>query len=287
MKLAWSRFISLALVLSFTSAHANLAFAEDLEELRRILVKAKDVRVRAQAALALGRKPSSDKLIEILAEGLNDKSEIVRSAVVSALGRMNGPKVAVHLHRASKDKSPAVREQAKQVLDRLASSGALEMKSYATNTTRTTSHATLYWVTIGQASSRSKQAHSGMVKELRDRLAWKFSQIDDVVVLPTSASSRVDKSRPKIRIESRIVNLSSNRKGADLVVRCEVSLMVMDERSSVLRAMVKGIATGRDSKQASSVKEQEERLAMVALDAAVDSAVEQTARALPQIATGF
>lgn len=76
--------------------------------LSRQLQKSSDARVRAQAALMLGATRDVAAL-EPLCGGLQDTSEVVRTAAVKGLQQLDSPPARACLQRAAKDPSASVR----------------------------------------------------------------------------------------------------------------------------------------------------------------------------------
>jgi hypothetical protein len=105
------------------------------------------------------------------------------------------------------------------------------------------------------------------------RLVRGVRVFDNPSSLPDDARREIERRRlPKLRLEGNLVSVQRDARAVDVSVRCEVSLMVLDEPDRIMRGMLQGAATGTDARRGPR-DAQERRLAEQALAGAVRSAM--------------
>jgi len=97
---------------------------------------------------------------------------------------------------------------------------------------------------------------------------------------PDNAAREIRRRRlSKLRLEGSLNRVDRRLSRRELSVRCEVSLMLMDDPGRNMRGVLNGAATG-SSRRSGRRHTQEQRLARQALTGAVRSAMQGAARAI-------
>jgi hypothetical protein len=273
--------------------------AQDRSTVIRVLRESRDFRARVRAALALGAS-ADPAMAGPLAGALTDREPAVRVAAASGLGRLGNPEVLPSLRRALTDSSPQVREAAQAAI-RSIGPGSQAPSARPTQPLRMPSVAVLpqerdvdwrrvrYVVVLGALQNRSGVE--------TDRLAQIFTSevqrhlivlrgiatLRDGVPSPLAEREIARRRLPRIRLEGSINRVQRQVRGRDVQMRCEVSLMVMDEPSRAIRAALNGAATGSERASRARV-EQDARLADQALQGAVRSAMSGATQAITSAA---
>ena len=264
------------------------ARAEDHTVLVRLLEDAHSFRVRARAALALGSSDhgADDATVTALEGALRDPHAAVREAAAATLGRVGSRRSVAALRRASSDAAAPVSAQAKNALREIAARETLTAASprvvVAPIEPTAPAHVQLdrvrYVLVIGEM--RNRAAHGGRELEtvLAARVLDELRQLPYVAVLTLAQmteqlSDEIQRRKlPAFRIDGTIGSVETTQVQDEQRMRCEVSLLVMDEPDRTLRSMLKGAATG--SEQLRGAREAQLRtLAHKALKGAVRSAL--------------
>ncbi len=283
----WSGVLALCAV-AFAAALPSAA--QDRATLSRVLREGRDFRVRVQAAFAIGntRDPMMRPQLE---RALRDEHPAVRAAAATALGRLGSPRAIPALSRVLSDSAPAVRTQAQRSIDQLraaaqpaatASVGsvpALQPLATDGSSTRDWSQVRAA-VVLGDMRNRSQyRAASSLESRFRAEVQTNLRRLTRVATFDAesqiSADARSQLSRrrvPMLRLDGSLTAVQPQRQGTGLSVRCEVSLVLLEEPGRNLRGMLRGAATGLE-RHARDVRTQEARLAEEALSAAVRSAM--------------
>jgi hypothetical protein len=199
----------------------------------------------------------------------------VRIQSILALGKLHDPRIAPLLFQlvASEREPDAVRKASEVTLERL---GPYALQGVS------------YLVRLGSVGSR---AHSQADTELLRRyLSEHLRGVEGIAYVPTEGALSTRLSRlfqqhsvPVMRVEGSVVRMTPRKVGRHVEVRCEVALTLVDSQSSVIRGMLRGVATGREPRHSQPFI-QEQRLKQVALSAAVRSAVSGFPQAIAQLA---
>ena len=98
--------------------------------------------------------------------------------------------------------------------------------------------------------------------------------------IPPEAEREIQRRRlPKLRLEGSLNRVEPRIQSRQLTVRCEVSLMLMDDPGRNMRSVLNGAATGASPRSGARAT-QEQALARQALSGAVRSAMQGAARAI-------
>lgn len=275
--------------------------AQDRSTVVRVLRESRDFRARVRAAMALGAS-ADPNMAPPLVGALSDEEPAVRAAAAQGLGRLGNPDAIPALRRALSDRSREVRDAAQDAIRALAASAPpatstapthdpLRMPSVeVTPPQRDVDWGSVrYVVVLGAMQNRSGFAADRLGQVLQAEVHRHLVVLRGVATL-SDAAPHADADReiarrhlPQMRLEGSVARVQRQVSGRDLSVRCEVSLMLMDEPGRNIRAALNGAATG--SERAGSARAtQEVRLAEQALAGAVRSAMSGAARAITSTA---
>lgn len=269
-----------------------------------------DFRVRVQATIALGTKgdPSARPYLEAR---LADSHQSVRTAALVALARLGSIESISAIRPLLSDPAPKVRKQAARVI------AHLEKKERATTPRATVARATprasrggfypavsivpkedeiawpqvRYAVVLGDLVNRSSFHARDLESQFRAQVTRHLRLLRRVAVFSSQgeidATSRRQMQRlriPTVNVAGNIVSLQRRRQQAELAVKCQVSLLILD-RGQNLKGMLNGSATAQEpAGQTSPAVAQEERLASQALGGAVGSAMSTAPQAISHAA---
>jgi hypothetical protein len=269
----------------------------------RVLRESTDFRMRVRAALALGNSADRSVTPQLMA-ALSDDDPNVRAAAATALGTLGDPAAVAALRRAMSDEAQIVRSEASRAIQRIQTAGVPTAPT-APPQTLTASNGAFYptvavmpeardinWqniryvVVLGPMQNRSTFRQVDLDSLFQREVMRNLIVLRGVAVLGEhNVSSNADREirrrrLPKLRMEGSLTRISSSAiEPRQLAVRCEVSLMLMDEPSRNIRGMLTGAATGSDTRHGH--REQQERaLAQQAVAGAVRSALSGAAQAI-------
>lgn len=285
------------------------AVAQERGTLVRMLAGARDFRVRARAALALGSTGDATAVPPLSTALREDDSSAVRAAAASALGSIGSSDALPALRAASGDLSEDVREAADEAIRALASSsrasGGATARSGSSSGAPATGRRlpsvevlppsrdidwghTRYAVVTGSMENRSSFAHTGLAGMLEREVHRGLVVLRGVAVIDGDAAHAdadreiARRSIPAFRMEGSISTIHRERRDGQTRVRCDVAILLMDEPGRNLRASLNASSTAMEetATSASARTAQERSLAEQALEAAAERAMGGTARAL-------
>ena len=307
---------ALAVVLLTVFALGSLdvsAVAQERGTLVRMLAEARDFRVRARAALALGSTGDASAVMPLSTALRDDDSSAVRAAAASALGSIGSSTALPALRAAAGDRSEDVRDAADEAIRALASSSGASSGRSGGSTARSGSGSgapstggrmpsvevlppsrdidwghTRYAVVTGSMENRSSFAHTGLAAMLerevhRGLVVLRGVAVIDGDVAHADADREISRrSIPAFRMEGSISTIHRERRDGQTRVRCDVAILLMDEPGRNLRASLNASSTAMEETAtgASARTAQERSLAEQALEAAAERAMGGTARAL-------
>jgi hypothetical protein len=279
------RFVGIVGLGLFAFSFAVPSAAQDRAALSRLLREGQDFRVRVQAAFAIGN--THDPILRPqLERALRDEHVAVRAAAATALGRLGSPRAIPALERALRDPERAVRGQAERSIELLRSA----QRSSRSRGRRGHSSAleplgSVNWshvraaVLVGDMRNRSSFRDGELERRLRDEVEGQLRRLSRIVLfesaqeLSEGARSQMRRRRvPMLRMDGALTKVRPERRDAGLAVRCEVSIMLLEEPGRNLRGELRGAATGMD-RRIHNPRQQEARLAHEALSGAVRSAM--------------
>jgi hypothetical protein len=232
--------------------------AHDTAVLMRLLDDAHSFRVRARAALALAAH-AGDSTITALEAALQDRHPAVRAAVVTSLGRAGTRRSVPALRVAAADSVPEVAAQAKLALREIAARETIVTS--APGRVRNVSAAPAsppslgqvrYVLVVGDMRNRSLRGGSQLELLLSERVLEQLRELPYVAVLTLDqmtgdiGNEIARRKLPAFRIDGTITNLDMRVVTDEQHMRCEVSLLMMDEPDLTLRSVLKGSASGSE-----------------------------------------
>jgi len=271
----------------------------------RVLRTGRDFRARARAALALGSSNDRSVTPHLIA-ALDDRSAAVRAASATALGRLQDPRALTPLRARLSDDERIVRREAAQAIRRIeaatgGSPGARSGRRGRGRRERLPSIAVIprarsvYWprvrhvVVVGSMENRSRFRDDSLEQLLTAEVNRSLLVLRGVAVFPAGQIPREAQRQIQrrnlnhLRLEGSVSRVDRSVRRRQLQVRCEVSLMLMDEPGRNMRGVLNGAATG-SSPRSGPRRTQEQRLARQALTGAVRSAMQGAARAISSAA---
>jgi hypothetical protein len=293
--------IALALALSPLMDVANAQ--EHRVLIRRLQNRRADFRLRVQAAFALGNLEDA-RGVPALSEALQDSNPALRAAAATALGRIGSARGLPALRRARRDQSAAVRMQVNRSIEMIQNASRSRRASSSRGNRRPMIEImpredriqwprVRYVVTLGDMENRSNFRSESLEATLRHEVTRQLRVLRGVAVLQSEIHlddrARREMRRrdlPQLRLDGNIAQVRKQRRGRDVSVRCEISLMLLDGRHRALRGELRGAATGTEPRRRDRAQraEQEQRLAQQALQGAVRSAMANARQALARAA---
>ena len=282
--LGWSLWLALL------SAPLSYAAADDHTVLERLVQESSSFRVRARAAIALG-STSDPSVSGALERALRDPHPLVRAAAARGLGIVGTRRSVSALRAAASDGTAEVSAQAKLALREIAAREAITLAVPQDATpARVQPRASLdrvrYVLVVGDMRSpNSGSASPQLSGMLAQQLTEALRELPQVAVFSlaqmtqTVADEIVRRRLPAFRLDGNLTRADAARTPDALDMRCEVSLLLMDEPDRTLRSMLRGAASA--SEQPRGPRElQQPKLAEKTMRGAVRSALANVEEAL-------
>jgi hypothetical protein len=246
----WSLWVVVILAIVTSSALAD----ERTEYFIRLLQTSSTFKVRAQAALGLGRLEPSRDAIQALSGALKDDDHpAVRAAAATALGKLADRSVKPALERAKRDANADVRHAARTALVEIERAPSAQPSASASRSrgaegatgARQGSARPRFYVGVGEPSAQQVRLGEATKSSLRSILVRQLEGIDGVLVAPPK--ERPPQARAVIEkrkltgyyIDSSVVSLQRTESGT----RAEVSLILGSYPGRDMKAMLRGGAT--------------------------------------------
>lgn len=272
---------------------AASASARNTQEtvLMRMLADGKSFRVRASAALSLARFDSIDVVVAL--EGaLSDRHPAVRAAAANALANNGNRRSVAALRAAAGDEVATVATAAKIALhsigtryngDRSAESANAEVAfaQSALARLRRAQHV----VVLGEMHDRTPSRSTELSQLLGEQVGAALAKVDRVAVLrphELTKETRDEIARRKLavlKLEGNLQSVQPILSASERRVRCEVSVLLLDEGTGALRSMMRGAASAVAQRTGSGIA-QEKELAKKALRSAVQTAMSTAPEAI-------
>lgn len=230
--------VAVVLVASLAKADARTDY------IVRLLKTSSSFRVRAQAALSLGRVGNSNAaVVRDLSQALRDNHPAVRSAAAVSLGEIRNTSAIPALRAASLDSDRTVRQAAEDALARL--ERVAPIPTTTTATTQAPSGSGRYYVGVGNPGSSVSDVDRETLRNARQFLADQISHMEGIVLAPEGETNT--KAATQIRqrhligyyIDSSVVRLDAQADGT----HATVSLIVGTYPGRDMRAILQGKAT--------------------------------------------
>jgi hypothetical protein len=205
----------------------------------RLLQTSSTFRVRAQAALSLGRVDAAPEVVAALSEALEDEHASVRTAAAASLAELEEPDALPALRSARNDRDRTVRNTVRSAIRKLE-----PIARRAAREDQAGGDARFY-VGVGMPGSRVDDVDASDREALRDWLRGRVGSMDGVLLAPAdeapAAAARVVRRRRLTGyfIDSSVVSVRTTEVG----VRAEVSVVVNTYPGRSVRAMLSGAAT--------------------------------------------
>ena len=209
----------------------------------RLLGTSDAFRVRAQAAISLGRVESNGRIVQALSRALDDDHPAVRTAAASSLERLADPTAlaALRAHRSDRDRAArrAIR-QAISALERIARTQPRQAEPSGGGSANVR-----FYVGVGVPATKQARVSRTVLRQAREFLAQQVQQMPGVEVAPTresnSAARRVIQRRrlTGYYLDTSVVSLERNAAGT----RAVVSVIVGTYPGRDMRAILQGAAT--------------------------------------------
>jgi hypothetical protein len=283
--------VIVALVVAVTTLGTPAARADDGTVLLQLLREGSSFRVRARAALALGRVSiPEERVIGALEAALRDPHLAVRAAAARSLGEVGTRRSVAPLRAAAADSAGLVSDQAKNALRMIATrevprGAAAPPAATPTARPKRSLARARYVVVLGDMRNRTAVPGLELTVLLGERIAEELNALAHVAVLaPAEISDSVARElrRRKLqsfRIEGNLDCVDGGVRAGEHTMRCQVSLLLMDEPGRTLRSLMRGSASGTE--QARGARDEQLRvLAGKTLRGAVHSAMATTLQAI-------
>lgn len=267
---AWVAGVLCALV-ALTALSSSASADARTDYLVRLLSTSDTFRVRAQAAISLGRTESSAEVVQALGRALEDAHPAVRTAAAASLERLADPAALPALRAARSDRDASARRairSAERTLERLAD----RQPRTTEPDTATPAGDARYYVGIGLPGTQQPSIDRGTLQRAQDFLKQQVASMDGVRVAPDGENNRAaERILREARltgyyVDSSIVRIEETGAGT----RAVVSVIVGTYPGRDMRAILQGAATVPGATGEAAVR------------AAIEGALRGAMRRLPQ-----
>ena len=214
------------------------------EYLIRLLSTSDAFRVRAQAAISLGRVEADGSIVAALSSALDDDHPAVRTAAASSLERLSDPTALDALRAHASDRAAAARRAIRRAigsLERVARTRPREAEPEAGGGGQAR-----FYVGVGEpAAKRGAAIDRATLRQAREFLAQQVDALPDVEVAPSSESNVAARQIIQRRrlsgyyLDSSVVSVEQTAAGTRVVV----SVIVATYPGRDMRAILQGAAT--------------------------------------------
>ena len=278
--------------------------AQDYSTVVRVLRDSRDFRARVRAALALGASNDRSNSPHLV-RALSDDNAAGRAAAATSLGRLGDPSTLAALRRLNRDREGVVRREAERAIRRIEVSARAETprRAVVARPARGAAYPTIavmpeardihwpgvrYVVVLGSMEDRSNFHNTNLGARLSQEVSRNLIVLRGVAVLhegqvSPAAEQQIRRRRlPKLRLEGSVNRVERRNEPRQVSVRCEVSLLLLEEPGRNIRSVLNGAATGSQPRRGQRAS-QEAQLAEQALQGAVRSAMSGAARAIASV----
>lgn len=239
--------------------------------LMRLLRTSSSFRVRAQAALSLGRLEPDSRIVEALGQALSDEHPAVRTAAAASLEQLGDPDALGALRRARRDRDATVRSAVLRAIRSLERVARTRPRTEPVPP-EPSGGAARYYVGVGMPGS-TEGVDRRVLAQVREFLERQVRRIDGVVLAPRDESSAQAEAVLRRRrltgyfLDSSIVRIEERGGG----VRAVVSVIVGTYPGRDMRVILQGAATVQGGGSGPDVQRQ-----------AIEGALTGALRRLPQ-----
>ncbi|RLB53237.1 MAG: hypothetical protein DRJ42_12530 [Deltaproteobacteria bacterium] len=267
----WAPLLALVMALSAVGAPRVASADARTDYLVRLIRTSTAFRVRAQAALSLGRIEGDPAVVRVLSQTLGDEHPAVRAAAAASLEQLRDPAALPALRNAARDREASVRssvQRAIRVLERLARSAP---RTTPVPGPGSNSGPARYYVGVGMPGTTIQVSRASLASA-RQFIEARVQSIPGVIVAPqreaNGAARRVLRTRrlTGYYLDSSIVRIEDRNGGT----RAVVSIIVNTYPGRDMRVMLQGAATVQGSSGATAERQ------------AIEGALTGALRRLPQ-----
>jgi len=291
--LTWSRACGFALLIGALSVPAQSAYADQSTVLQQMLKEGANFRVRVRAAMALGRLRNV-KHAAVLERALWDRHPAVRQAAAVSLRQLAAKRSLPALRIASRDTAGNVAREAASAIRAIERKHPARSRGTAVAAAPKARKASRFArprfaVVVGDMRNASGFQGRDLARHLRATLAEGLRENASVIVIDSSArdggmAEARRRQLPVFRMDANLVSVKRTSMHGDLSVRCEISLLLLDNKERTIRSMLKGAATHSESPRGPRAS-QERVMARKAIASAVGSALGNAWKALKSAST--
>lgn len=269
------------------TAPLPVARADQSKVLEQMLKEGANFRVRVRAAMALGRLRKA-RYAAALERALWDRHPAVRQAAAVSIRRLGTARSLPALRIAARDTAKSVAREATaaiKAIERKHRSGSRGPAMAAARTSKKSKWGRpRFAVVVGDMRNASGFQGADLATHLGKVLAAGLRENSSIVVIdPYSGTGSIAAARrqrlPVFRMDANLVSVRRSKLHGEISVRCEVSLLLLDEEQRTIRSMLKGAATHSESPRGPRAS-QERMLARKAIVSAVGSALGNAWQAL-------
>jgi len=210
----------------------------------RLLSTSDAFRVRAQAAISLGRVEADARIVQALSGALGDDHPAVRTAAAASLERLSDPSALAALRSHRRDRDSSARRAIRRAISALE---RIERSRPRTAEPDGGGNADArFYVGVGMpAAKNGAQVDRATLEAARDFLAGQVGQLPDVEVAPARESNSAARRKLSTRrmtgfyLDSSVVSVEESPSGTRVVV----SVIVGTYPGRDMRAILQGAAT--------------------------------------------
>ncbi len=269
---AWRFAWLLALLAVLAGAPGEAVADARTDYLIRLLRTSSTFRVRAQAALSLGRLDASPEIVEALSGALRDDHPAVRTAAAASLEQLGDPSAIDALRAARRDRDATVRNAVVRAMRSLERVARTRPRTEPVPDERPETGPARYYVGVGMPGSQG-DVDRAVLARVREFIETRLREMDGVALAPRDESPqrarRVLSSRRLTGyfLDSSIVRVEQRSGGT----RAVVSVIVGTYPGRDMRVILQGAATVQGGGSGPQVQQQ-----------AIEGALTGALRRLPQ-----
>ncbi|MBN1655526.1 MAG: HEAT repeat domain-containing protein [Deltaproteobacteria bacterium] len=240
-------FLSLSLFVSFLLPFALFADAKS-DYLVRLLEGSSQFRVRAQAAISLGRVKNEPSVLKALLAALSDQHPAVRAASATSLERIGDPSALNELEQRRDDPEPAVRSAVSRAIAVLQKRAERDKTDNSTTAapTRPSLGPLRFYVGVGVPATKNNTISKDLLVRAQKFIVEQVSAVEGVLVAPINENPQRAKAvieKQKLMgffLDSSVVQLEKQQGGG---TRAVVSVIVGTYPGRDMRSILQGSAT--------------------------------------------
>lgn len=226
-------------------AATALAQSSRTAYLVRLLRTSDTFRVRAQAAISLGRMEADESVVGALSGALRDRHPAVRTAAAASLERLADPSALPALRRVRRDRDGSVRRAVASAIRTLERVAATRPRRETNDGGGGGGGNVEYYVGIGMPGTKQRGVDRATLARARAFLEREVGQMDGVEVAPeneSNAAARRTLQRRRLTgyyLDASVVSVGPQGGGT----RAVVSVILNTYPGRDMRAILQGAAT--------------------------------------------